>query len=101
MRIRMLSCKFTRDEPMDFIHAEGLAQGALIAAPTLAYIHISICGNSYWTVVIEEKGEKQLRRVESESEISRMYQMFLPPQIQVRCLQNSACTVTAEQFAAA
>lgn len=81
---------------MDFIHAEGLAQGALMLAPTLAYIHVTICDNSYWTVVVEEEGGKQLRRVQSESEISRIKQMFLPPQIQVRSLHKFACTVTTE-----
>lgn len=70
----------------DQLEANQVAQRAMSSAPALTYIQLSIYIHSFhescWAVV-RDGNKKDLRKVRSEAEISRINRMFLPPQIQV------------------
>lgn len=75
-------------EVRKWCQAKRIAQRVTEASPTLAYIVINLDERfktehlSHW-VVTGGGGDRQLRRVQSGPEKSRIDRMFLPPQIQV------------------
>lgn len=96
----MLSCTLNVDPelPEDTIEDEldpkELAEGAISACATLAFIILKISGfcsfkNSYW-LVIRNGDERSLQRVKDRSQMRQMDAMFLPAQVLVRvsCLHR-------------